>query len=108
MAPRTRKPVEAETPCAILLPSGSSSAASSSEPSFPKLDCFSPTASSGSVASLPDAELFAAVAPPSSSQARDPFDGPVVPLLLGAMAVAGAVGAVIDGVGMIGRAVRRA
>jgi hypothetical protein len=31
-----------------------------------------------------------------------------VPLLLGVMAIAGVAGAVIDGAGMIGRAVRRA
>jgi hypothetical protein len=107
MAPRTRKPVEIEQPCVIPSPFGSSSDASSSEPSSPKLDCFSPIASSGLEANLPAAELFAVVAPPSLSQARDPFDGPIVPLLLGAMAIAGVAGAVIDGVGMAARAVRR-
>jgi hypothetical protein len=108
MAPRKLKSVEIEQPCASQLPpSGSSSDALPLAFSFPKLDCSSPSASSGSAKNSPVADLFEVVAPPSPSQARDPFDGPVVPLLLGAMAVAGAIGAVIDGVGMVGRAVRR-
>ena len=47
------------------------------------------------------------VPPPTEAQARDPFDGPVVPLLMGAMFVAGVAGAVVDGVGMAARTIRR-
>jgi hypothetical protein len=48
---------------------------------------------------------------PALSQAEeaasDPFAGPVAPLLYGALAIAGVAGAVIDGAGMLGRAIRR-
>jgi hypothetical protein len=47
------------------------------------------------------------VPPPTAAQARDPFDGPVVPLLMGALFVAGVAGAVVDGVGMAARTIRR-
>jgi hypothetical protein len=47
------------------------------------------------------------VPPPTEAQARDPFAGPVVPLLYGALAIAGVAGAVLDGVGMVGRTIRR-
>ena len=50
---------------------------------------------------------FEPVPPPTAAQARDPFGGPVVPLLMGAMLVAGVAGAVVDGVGMAARTIRR-
>lgn len=54
-----------------------------------------------------EVDYLVPVPAPSPTQARDLFDGPVVPLLLGAMAIAGVAGAVIDGAGMVARAVRR-
>jgi hypothetical protein len=88
MAPRKLKSAEIEQPCAI--------------PPLSELLSTSP-------ASLLDLSSTTSLATTASSGVgTDPFDGPVVPLLLGAMAVAGAIGAVIDGVGMFGRAVRRA
>jgi hypothetical protein len=132
MAPRKLKSAEAETPCVDLTPPGSPSLSLGLSPttssSSPASDVERIDARLNSLAdrlyscensgnkARRDIEfvgnqvryLVADRPGPELEPQSETLPGAVVPLLYGVMAIAGVAGAVIDGVGMAARAVRRA